>query len=268
MYVKPKTPTWDHVVVEAIIELERAAAAHWRGTEEEWLGGWLLRAAEGFTGRANSALPLGDPGMPLDDALAAVTGWYRARGLPPMIAVPLPLDGPAPCDLDNHLSERSWPTRPGPAYVMTAGLPGVAAADPRLPAGAELRVDAEPDDAWLGMYHYRGQQRQPPVSRKVLMSAPSQAFASIRSAGGREVLAIGRLSMAGCLAGITAVEVNPGHRRAGLGTSLTQAVCAEAERRGARTVFLQVETSNTAALALYERCGFRYSHRYHYRVAP
>ncbi len=79
--------------VETITELERVAAAHWRGTEEEWLGDWLLRAADGFTGRANSALPLGDPGLPLDEALAAVTEWYRARGLPPMIAVPTPLDG-------------------------------------------------------------------------------------------------------------------------------------------------------------------------------
>ena len=50
-----------------MLELERMAAAHWRGTEEEWLGEWLLRAADGFTGRANSALPLGDPGRPLDD---------------------------------------------------------------------------------------------------------------------------------------------------------------------------------------------------------
>ena len=45
-----------------MLELERVAAAHWRGTEQEWLGEWLLRAADGFTGRANSALPLGDPG--------------------------------------------------------------------------------------------------------------------------------------------------------------------------------------------------------------
>jgi len=263
-----KAPTWDHGVVERIIDLERVAAAHWRGTEEEWLGGWLLRAAEGFTGRANSAVPLGDPGMPLDDALATVTGWYRARGLPAMIAVPLPLGSLAPCHLDNHLSERSWLTRPGPAYVMTARLPGAGTAFPPLPAGAELRVDAEPDDAWLCTYHYRGQDGLPPVSREVLMSAPEQAFASIRSAGGQEVLAIGRLSIADGWAGITAVEVNPGHRRGGIGTALTLAVCAEAASRAARNVFLQVETGNTAALALYERCGFRYSHRYHYRVAP
>ena len=74
-----------------MLELERAAAAHWRGTEEEWLGEWLLRAADGFTGRANSALPLGDPGLPLEAALDYVTGWYRARGLPAVMAVPLPL---------------------------------------------------------------------------------------------------------------------------------------------------------------------------------
>jgi N-acetylglutamate synthase len=253
--------------VEAIMELERVAAAHWRGTEEQWLGGWLLRAAGGFTGRANSALPLGDPGLPLDDALAAVTDWYRARGLPPMIAVPLPLGDSVPHHLDNQLSERCWPTRPGPAYVMTADLADVAAA-PELTEGAEFRVDDEPDEQWLAMYHYRGQDRQPPVMRSVLMSAPSQAFTSIRSAGGRKVLAIGRLSIADGWAGITAVEVDRSRRRAGLGSALTRGICAEAARRGVRQVFLQVDTKNTAATALYERCGFGYSHRYHYRLAP
>lgn len=264
-------PLCDHGAMK-IIELERLTARHWRGSQEEWLGGWLLRAAEGFTGRANSALPLGDPGRPLEAALEAVTGWYRARELSPMIAVPLPLDGAevtvegsALHHLDNHLSERNWLTRPGPAYVMTARLAAVSGVS-RLPDGAEFRVDAAPDEAWLGMYHYRGQRRPPQVSRTVLMSAPSQVFASIRADD--EVLAIGRLSVAGRWAGITAVEVDPAYRRRGLGTALTVAVCAEAARLAAEHVFLQVETGNAAALALYERCGFGYSHRYHYRVAP
>jgi N-acetylglutamate synthase len=259
---------WDDGAVEdEIVALERVAAQHWRGTEEEWLGGWLLRAAEGFTGRANSALPLADPGLPLADALDAVTRWYVARGLPPMIAIPRPLAAGAGCRLDLQLSERAWLTRPGPAFVMVADLASVPAPGQIAPdlvfAAAE-----EPDDAWLGLYHYRGQERQPPVMRKVLTSAPLQLFASIRSADRRDVLAIGRLSMAGGWAGITAVEVDAGRRRAGLGTALTLAVCGEAAARGIKQVFLQVETDNTAAIQLYERCGFRYSHRYHYRLAP
>jgi N-acetylglutamate synthase len=260
------------LVYEQIIELERVAAGHWRGTEEEWLGGWLLRAADGFTGRANSALPLGDPGLPLDSALDAVVNWYRDRALPPMIVVPVPLDADSPGrELDQSLSERSWTTRQGPAFVMVADLsddsnPIRDHATGELPRDATFQVDAEPDQAWLAMYHHRGQDRQPPVMRDVLTSAPVQAFTSIRA--GDDVLAIARLSIADGWAGITAVEVQPTRRRDGLGTALTGAVCAEAAKRGIRRVFLQVETSNTAALSLYERCGFRYSHRYHYRVAP
>ena len=249
-----------------MIELERSAAAHWRGTQEQWLGEWLLRAADGFTGRSNSALALGDPGVPLDAALDFVTDWYRARGLPAMIAVPLPLaDAPSAPGLDVELTERAWPTRPGPAFVMVAGLP-LAVAGGGLPAGAVLAADADPDEGWLARYHYRGADDQPPVLRDVLTSAQDQAFMSIRTESG--VLAIARLSIADGWAGITAVEVDPGHRRAGLGLAITAAACAEAVARGVRRVFLQVETGNAGARALYEGCGFRYSHRYHYRMAP
>lgn len=253
---------WDsghHEPVNAIIELERAAAKHWRGTEEEWLGGWLLRAAEGFTGRANSVLPLGDPPGALDDTLASVTGWYGARGLPAMISVPMPLESAAP--LDDALAQRGWGLRPGPAFVMTADLPLGGS-----PPDANVRIDAEPDDGWLRMHRYRGQSDLPPVRLKVLRSAPSQAFVSIRD--GATPVAVGRVSLAGGWAGISAVEVDAAHRRRGLGAAITAACCDEAFARGVGRVFLQVETENEAARALYERCGFTYSHRYHYRLAP
>jgi ribosomal protein S18 acetylase RimI-like enzyme len=264
-------------VDKAIEGLERIAAGHWRAAEEDRLGDWLLRAGGGFTGRANSALAIGDPGMPPGDAIAAVSAWYRARGLPPMIAVPMPLpaQGGAPHPLHDLLTKRLWSTRQAPAYVMTADcagrpghLPQPTAAQPQdgLPPGTALRLDAVPDDAWLSMYHYRGQQL-PPVARELLVSAPWQSFASIRDASG-EALAIARLSVGGGWAGITAVEVAQAQRRRGLGTLITRAVCAAAADRGIARVFLQVETANTAATALYERCGFGYSHWYQYRIAP
>jgi GNAT superfamily N-acetyltransferase len=266
--------------VETITEFERMAAAHWRGTEEEWLGDWLLRAAEGFTGRANSALPLGDPGLPAGAAIAAVTGWYRARGLPPMIAVPTPAAeaspgrAPTPAQaLDQELARRGWPVRSSPAFVMLTDLPldGRASGPPTgppsgLPAGREVQVTREPDDAWAARYHYRGRDHLPPVARKVLTSAEDQSFVSIRE--GDQVLAIARVSVAGGWAGLTAVEVHPAYRRQGLGAAITAAAVQQARQRGVSRVFLQVEVDNDAARALYRGLGFRYSHRYHYRVAP
>ncbi len=300
--------------MDAILPLERAAAAHWRGTEEAWLGDWLLRAADGFTGRANSALPLGDPGRPAAAAIAAVTRWYRARGLPPMIAVPAPLDGDgdAPA-LDAELARRGWTLRAAPAFVMTADVPGSAqpatgqpataqpataqpaTAEPGLPAGLEFRTDRAPDDAWLAAYHYRGQQHRSPVMRTVLTSAAEQLFISIRATSPvppssaspalpppsassppavaaperpGSVAAIARLSLAEGWAGITAVEVSPGRRKSGLGRALTREAFSQAAAHGLGQVFLQVEADNTPARRLYEQAGFRYSHRYHYRLAP
>ena len=249
------------------MELERIAAGHWRGTEEHQVGGWLLRAAEGFTGRANSALPLGDPGMPLDDALAAVTDWYRARGLPPMIQLPKPRDTEQQGqNLDHYLNERSWSLRPGPAFVMTSDLPLPGLRRDDVPSGVEVTAAEEPDDAWAAMYHYRGQDRLPRIARSVLTSAQHQSFISLRK--DEELLAIVRLSIANSWAGITAVEVNKAHRRQGLGAAITAAACREAKSRGITSVFLQVESTNAPARALYEQLGFRYSHEYHYRVAP
>jgi len=216
---------------------------------------------------ANSVLPLGDPGLPLDDALASVTDWYRTRGLPPMIVVPTAVDADSAGQaLDEHLSARNWAPRPGPAFVMVADLPLTGLRPDGLPAGREIRVTSEPGDAWAAMYHYRGQDHLPPIAHTVLTSAAVQSFVSITS--GDELLAIARLSVADGWAGITAVEVNAAYRRQGLGTAITAAACQEAARQGIARVFLQVEVTNAPARALYENLGFRYSHRYHYRVAP
>lgn len=247
----------------SIDDLEAAAARSWRAPEEATLGGWLLRAAGGFTGRANSALAINDPGIPLAAAAARVCQWYRARRLPAMIAVPFPVGRPHRSEVDRFLAERGWTIRPGAVTVMTATARTVAR---RIgAAAAPVDVHAAPDDGWLALYHYRGQPA-PPVARQLLMSAPWQAFAAVRAGG--ETRAIGRVAAAGGWAGLTAIEVHPAHRRRGLATAVTLTLAALAAGRGITRLYLQVEDGNLAARALYTRAGFAAHHRYHYRIAP
>jgi N-acetylglutamate synthase len=236
--------------------LERAAARHWQAPDTEPLGEWSLRAAAGFTGRANSALPLGDPGRPLPDAVTAVEAWYRARDLRPMIVLP---ESAGPAHLEDHLTERGWLPRPGPAFVMTAEASSLPASQ------ADVEFAPEPDGAFLGLYRYRGQDL-PPIARTLLMSAPWQAFGSIRRDG--RPVAVGRVSVAGDLGVLTAVEVDAAYHRQGLGTAITAGLAAAAASQGARRILLQVETGNDPARALYLRCGFAGSHRYQYMMAP
>ena len=232
------------------------------------MGGWLLRAAEGFTGRANSALAAGDPGRPLPDAVEQVRAWYAGRGLPAMIAVPFGMDGPQGSELDRLLEAWGWSRRDGPAMVMTASPAAIARRAPSSASASVIppaSVAARPDEAWLGLYHYRGQPL-PPVARRLLQSAPWQAFASVREDG--QTIAIGRVAADGDWAGVTAIETDARHRRRGLATAVTAALAMLAVEHGDTGLYLQVEDGNAAARTLYEGMGFAGHHRYHYRIAP
>ncbi len=246
----------------SIAGLELAAAPGWRAPDEARLGDWLLRAAGGFTGRANSALAAGDPGLPLAGTIEAVTRWYAARGLPPTIAVPYPVARPERSELDQILAGLGWTVRADAAIVMTATTADVAG---YVRQGAAVAIDPVPDAGWLGQYHYRGQPL-PSIAVRLLTSAPWQAFASIRERG--ETIAIGRVAASGDWAGLTAIEVDPHHHRRGLGTAVTAALAAHAADRGFRNLYLQVTDRNVGARSLYRQLGFTDHHGYHYRVAP
>ena len=59
--------------------------------------------------------------------------------------------------------------------------------------------------------------------------------------------------------------VLPGYRGMGVGKSLLNALIDELKSRGILTVFLEVESDNTNAIALYEKAGFtRYNSRKDY----
>lgn len=56
---------------------------------------------------------------------------------------------------------------------------------------------------------------------------------------------------------INTIAVDPASRRRGVAIALMRHVMAEAVRDGARRATLEVRSSNAAAIALYERLGFR-----------
>ncbi|GAA1973976.1 GNAT family N-acetyltransferase [Kitasatospora viridis] len=241
-------------------ELQRLAAGSWPALEREQLGDWTLRAAAGFTKRANSVQALGDPGLPLPEALAAVRAWYAARALPALVEVTSPGTDPALAALLDGLEQL---TR---AHLQTAPLAPLARPVP----GAELvRLATAADEGWLALYHLTaGSPQMLLAARQLLHGGPSVWFAQVPGEAGGEPLAIGRCVIDGPWAHFSAVEVSPAARRRGLATAVMSALAARAAEEGARAGYLQVEADNDGALALYDRLGFTTSHTYHYVRLP
>jgi ribosomal protein S18 acetylase RimI-like enzyme len=246
-----------------IEQLERIAAAGWQPLEQVNLGDWYLRAANGFTGRANSVLPLGDVGMPLDAALAEIEAFYRQRQLPAKFQVPLPLGE----DLDQALANRGW-GRENTTWVMTADTMDVLArvADRVVPR--DVMFDDEPSHAWLTTYSYRGEPI-PAIAKDVMTNASQPIFASIAALEDvGKLVAVARGVITGSWLGITALDVDKHHRRKRLATTIVDAMLKHARERGCRFVYLQVAAENTDARTMYDEFGFARHHSYQYRVKP
>jgi GNAT superfamily N-acetyltransferase len=240
-----------------VTDLELVAARGWQGLETDRLGDWQLRAAGGYTGRANSVLVVGDPGTTLPAAVDAVARWYDARGLRPCAQLP----GRQSRGADAAFAAAGW-TRDEEALMLTA--PVVT----RPPGGVPVEFSAVPDEAWMAGYRYRGAP-PPAVAREVLTRAEDVVFASVRLDPAPALpVAVARGVLTDGWLGVTAVTVDERHRRQGLATEVMAALQRWAAGRGAHSVYLQVLSGNGPALALYRRSGFIEHHRYHYRRRP
>lgn len=245
--------------VEDIGRLEEVAALGWPAPETRRLGGWLLRAGEGWTGRANSVLPLGKPDRPLDEALAEVRDWYAGRSLAPRFQLPLPLCA----GLDGELADRDWPAY-NPTLVRVADVQRVLAAGAAATGLPAPGLQTRPDARWLAAYHYRGGGALPPVAARIMSAAADPVFATLRIGG--SVAGIARAVVDDGWCGITALEILPDWRRRGVGRHLVGAMVSWAAGRGALRVYLQVAEDNAPAHAMCNRLGFVTSHCYHYRT--
>ena len=251
--------------LSAIVRLEELCADAWPALVDERLGAWRLRAADGFTGRANGALAIGDPGMPVAAALEVVRAFADRHAITPRAQVPVG------SPWDRAVAAQGWVLDVGHeagavVSVQVAELAHLAeeapveAGEPRIGAGA-------PSDAW-----WRLVLGGPPTSaqRHVLGSPPGSCaeMRAIALFSAHELVAAGRAVVVEDHLHLSMLTVVPAARRRGHGTALLAAAAVWGREHGARWGVLQVAVHNTAALALYARTGWAEHHRYRYLVPP
>ncbi len=66
--------------------------------------------------------------------------------------------------------------------------------------------------------------------------------------------------------GLFNIATAPQHRSKGVATAVIHTLAGWALQNGAEQLYLQVMRSNSEALPLYEKLGFKHLYSYHYRV--
>jgi GNAT superfamily N-acetyltransferase len=246
--------------------VEQATAEAFPGLAHEDIGGWLARAGDGITERSNSAVPLGPSAGTTPVPLEQIRAFYRAHDLPTRLLLPDRISRPA-----EPLLALPGAVRGPEIIVMTRDLDGDLPALPDNPLHAEIRVDDQPDDDWLALYHFRGQALPEHALRLLCRRLDGHlGFARLSIDGELVAVTRGTVTTGGGrrFLGYSAVEVSPDWRRRGLGTLLGTAMLHWGADRGADESYLQVIATNTAGRALYHGLGFAEHHRHRCLTLP
>jgi len=268
----PRRPSW-----AAVARLEGLCADAWPAQVDVALGAWRLRAG-GFTGRAsgdrvaapptetpdwhagrpaavercNAALAIGDPGLPLPQALDAVRAFAAAHGVPARVQVPMG------SPWDRAVASAGWVLD---VHHEAGAEVAVLVGDLRRLAVPAETVALAPraDDAWWELALGRAPT---PVERGVLDpgTGPRTAFGLLPGTGAiRAALVEDHLHL-------SRLRVRPDARRRGHGRTLTAAAARWGLEQGARWAVLQVALHNEAARGFYAGLGCVEHHRYRYLV--
>ena len=232
-----------------VLELDQICNLTWPATEEIEHSGWLMRAANGVTNRANSVLPL-EANLEVgaltdfDKKLAVAQEFYKARNLPTIFQVALPTW--------QVLSEKLRSIGAVETLCGNTMVADLTSSKQIVSTEYEIVQSNQPSDEWLAV--------QPTPGIEKIMSRCASTFLTVVKNG--RAIATCRFALAKDWTSITRVYVHPEFRGQGLAKAIVAAALEASFEQGATKAVLQVEASNAIAIGVYESLGFNFHHEY------
>lgn len=243
---KPVPPRPNRLLRVPAGDVQRRVRAMWPGDRAP-LGDWWLQAAPPYAGRvrrrSSSVLAYGDPGVPLDDALAEAGAWLAARDRP------LELNVAVGSDLEATLRERGWREPDDLAGRHVAVQVAALAQVRRTLRGLSATTGPEPD-------------------LETVEGGPALGLRAVVHGEGHDLVAGGAAEVRGDDVCLHDLRTHPSYQRRGHALRVVDTLLDGAAERGATTVLLHVLADNSAATALYGRLGFVVHHTATYLAPP
>ena len=251
-------PVSDHpfITVAKLRALERLHFEAWPALDVVDVGGLKLRHSGGGSRRANSVSSAWcEPGQPIDydRAFEKIEAHYAARGARPIVQT---FDAGPLASLTAELQRRGY-------HEVDGTITMVKQLSPR-PAATGIQQNApQPTAEWLDVYLGAITEDRRLVNEQIIRSmTPRRQFFSCVHEGRTISTALGVIHDGQVV--VECVATRADARRLGGAAAVLASLESWAVAEGAGILGLQVVVGNTAALALYERLGFKPADRNRY----
>ncbi|MFK7800844.1 MAG: GNAT family N-acetyltransferase [Anaerolineae bacterium] len=249
--------------MQSPIEIEQLALNAWPGLNTYLHAGLVVRWADGYTKRANSATALFDASWTADKQ-QWVEAFYAQRNQRPIFRL---LSFTQPEILDQKLKAAGY---------EQLDLTAVMAIDLHT-LHSENEIDGRcqiiPLDEWLEIFHELDRSKlgeeKTRLHHALLQQIPGKVCPMVLYSGeglNREPAACGLGVLDGGAIGLFDIITAENHRRRGFGKLLMASLLVCGIQSGANVGYLQVVEKNYPAIALYQKLGFAQLYRYWYRA--
>ena len=250
------------VPIDTVARLEDALLTCWPATRQIVMDGWLVRLADGYSSRANSATAVTADRDLSDAQRGRIEAVYGAARLPAIVRM-TPLCG---AGVDRMLAAAGY-RLVDPTLQMVLPLSAIRDDDDgddgtgvELAAGAQAGRQA----VYAGLCGYDAAETA--AMTRIVETIPGPvATVIVRHETGAPI-GFGLIAVDGDTAYLAQIITDPAHRGRRIAQRSTRALLAWAARAGAAQALLSVEETNAPALALYRRLGFETAYRYWYRT--
>lgn len=247
--------------------LEELSLNAWPAQHTLLYDGWLLRFSEGYTNRANSVNPIySGSNTNLENKIKACKDFYTQKNLPTIFKL---TPASLPSNLEMVLASNGF-SKSSVTSVQEIKLNDLESSFSfALSNDDEVKIIRENQlrPGWLATWlsltnistgHWAN------VEKLLGNILPLHCFLRLEKES--QTVAAGLAVYERGYVGLFDIVTNTEFRRQGLGRRLVIELLKWGQSQGAATAYLQVLTTNSAALQLYTRLGFREVYQYWYRV--
>ena len=245
-------------IIESPVEIEQLSLNAWPSSQTYLYGGMVVRRANGYTKRANSATVLFDATWTAEKQ-RWVEQFYGQHQQPAIFRL-LSFNGAS--QFDERLKTAGY-EKIDLTHVMTCTL-DQANPDHQL----DHRCQILPLDAWLEIFHTLDQSKlgdqKKQLHHGILEQIPGRLCPMILAINKKPV-ACGLGVLDGGAVGLFDIVTGEAYRQKGYGSALIHGLLDWGRTHGAMFSFLQVMAQNEPAINLYVKKGFKRAYFYWYR---
>lgn len=246
-------------------QLEELSLTHWPALNTEYMDGWKLRMANGYTKRANCISTLKSTSKQLHANIASCEQVYSSVKQPTIFKV-TPFSEP---QLDETLEKLDY-TMLDPSLMLTLDLKQLPHTEPKVKLNEndalELSLQEHISLRWLEQYceHSGVDPHYIPTMIDMIAAMPGQVLLASSLLNG-ETVALAMAVIDQGVVGIYDVITATPYRNLGLCSHLLWHVLQQCKTQASFS-YLAVLESNATALSVYSKLGFKHAYHYWYRI--